>query len=340
MARRTGTGRWGRRVASALALLAASWIGTREARADDATAYDAGQTAYDAGQYAQAEILFRRMLDPKNPPCASAPAGEPCRIGKDYEERTRSLMAASLVVLKRVEEADVLFEQNLLSRPTWEPNKDIYPAPAWQRFLDVRRRLKPKLDEILGQQQDTDQKLVEARQKAKEEYDAWIQRLERMASQRQVVTANSRLIAAIPFGIGQYQNKDRNLALVFALSEGLAGGIAIASGVLTNHFTSIDPNLASCRDAAGMLVTCNKAGRDALEANADAALTVNRISFFSFIGLAVLGIAQAQIAFNAAPVTTSPQPRPIPPAPKVEIKVEPIVSVVPRGGFVGLSGSF
>jgi tetratricopeptide (TPR) repeat protein len=340
MATSTGTGRWVRRAATSLAVLCAIGLGARTARADDASVFDAGQAAYDAGQYAQAEILFRKMLDPKNPPCAAAAVGDACRINKDYDERVRSLMAASLVVLKRSEEADALFEQNLLARPAWEPNQAVYPLSAWQRFLEVKKRLKPKLDEILLHQQSADQKLVEARQKAKEEYDAWIQRLERMASQRQVVGSNSRLIAAVPFGIGQYQNRDRNLALVFAISEGLAGGIAIATGVLTNYYTSINPNLPSCRDPMGNLVPCDANARAALQANANTALTVNRISFVSFIGLAVLGIAQAEIGFNPAPVTTSPTPRTIPPAPKVDIKVEPIVSFVPQGGFVGLRGSF
>jgi hypothetical protein len=342
MARSTGTGRWARRFTASLALLFAMALAAREARADDASTFDAGQAAYDAGQYAQAEILFRKMLDPKNPPCAGAAPGEACRVhDKDIEENARSFMAASLVVLKRPEEADALFEQNLLLRPAWQPNQAVYPLAAWERFLAVKKRLKPKLDVLLKNQQNADQLLVEARQKAKEEYDAWIQRLERMASQRQLVSSNSRLIAAIPFGVGQFQNRDRNLAVVFLTSEVLAGGLSIATGVLTNHYTSINPNLpTSCLDEKGKPIPCDAAGRAALESNASAALTANRISFFSFVGLALVGIAQAEIAFNPAPVSTAPQPRPIPPAPKVDVKIEPVVSFVPRGGYVGLSGSF
>ncbi len=161
-----------------------------------------------------------------------------------------------------------------------------------------------------------------------------------MASQQRVVSSNSRWIAAIPFGVGQFQNRDKNLGYVFLLSEGFAGGLSIVSGVLTSHYDSINPNLASCQDPTGKLVACDQPGKAALVSNASAALTFNRISFVSFVGLAVLGIVQAQIAFNPATVSTAPQPRPIPPAPKVDIKVEPIVSFVPRGGFVGLSGSF
>jgi hypothetical protein len=316
----------GRCIASAGALAFALAFAST-ASADDASTFAAGQTAYDGGQYAQAEILFRKMLDPKNPPCASAPAGEACRVGGEYVEQARSLMAASLVVLKRGDEADVLFEQILLANPTWEPNQAIYPLSAQQRVLEVRRRLKPKLDEILRDQQKTDQKSAAAQQKAQEEYDAYIQRLERMAAQRQLVSSNSRLIAAIPFGIGQYQNRDKNLFYVFLVSETLTGAASIVSGILGTYYSSVDPRTPTV-DAAS------------LQTKLDATLVTNKVSFIAWATFTSIGIIQAEAAYNPFPVTTAPQPRPLPPPPLVHIKVEPIVSAIPHGAFFGVKGAF
>jgi tetratricopeptide (TPR) repeat protein len=316
----------GRRVVALGALVAALAVAA-EARADDASTFAAGQSAYDAGQYAQAEILFRKMLDPRNPPCASGAPSDTCRVGGEYVEQARALMAAALVVLKRPEEADVLFEQILLANPTWEPNQAIYPISAQQRVIEVRRRIKPKLDDILKDQQKRDLKSAEAMRKARQEYDEYIQKLERMASQRQMVASNSRVIAAIPFGVGQLQNRDKSLFWTFLISEVATGGAAVVSGIIGNYYGSVDPRTPGVNNPA-------------LQAKLDAALITNRITFSVWATITGIGVIQAEAAFVAFPVQTAPQPRQLPPAPKVDIKVEPIVSAIPHGAFVGVGGTF
>ncbi|HVY48241.1 MAG TPA: hypothetical protein VHB21_20275 [Minicystis sp.] len=315
-------------LAAGFALLAAEGL----ARADDVSAFDAGQTAYDAGQYAQAEALLSRMLDPANPPCSGVAAGTPCRLQNDgLIQRARALRAASLVVLNRAAEADPIYEQILLADPAWEPNPAIYPLPAQQRFAAVKKRIQPRLDQIIRQRQAADQERALARQRAKEDYDRWIQKLELMAAQQVVIEHNSRLIACLPFGIGQFQNNDKNLGIVFLVAEALAGGTSIATGVLANYYGSIDPHRATGTNAQGQLQFPDAA---ALDANKSATLTANRISFAAWATLTAVGIVQAQIAFTSETRKSVPRRVPTPPS------VQPTFAVLPGGAAAGLVGTF
>ena len=57
-------------------------------------------------------------------------------------------------------------------------------------------------------------------------------RCEPLASQESVVVRHSRWIAALPFGVGQFQNGQEGLGYALLVSEALLAGASITSGVI------------------------------------------------------------------------------------------------------------
>lgn len=125
----------------------------------------------------------------------------------------------------------------------------------------------------------------------------------------------SRWIAALPFGAGQFQNGDRALGVFFAVSEAAFGATSIASSVavevIAKTHTGRSTNLSE------------------LNGSIRAATMVNRISFASWAALAAVGIVEAQWSFGhrAHP-------------PKRDAALTPIIAPLPGGAFVGVSSAF
>ncbi|HEY4122060.1 MAG TPA: hypothetical protein VGM56_29540, partial [Byssovorax sp.] len=220
----------GARVGVALAFALAALASARVARANDNTAFDAAQSAFDAGQYAQSEKAFGRLLDPTNPPCSTTDPGQPCHLeAAEFIRLARAGRGAALVVIGRAAEADPLFEALLLDDPTWQPNEALFPEPALREFRVVKRRLQPTLDKLIQSRVTEGSKHQIDVQRAKDDYGRWIANLEQQASQEHLFQKNSRLIALLPFGVGQFQNGDRNLGFVVLGAEAALGGGSIVA---------------------------------------------------------------------------------------------------------------
>jgi hypothetical protein len=305
--------RIGRRAAALLALAAA--LSPRPARADDAQTLELGKNRFDAGQYEEAAKRFAAMLDPVAPACDKGSTQTTCRlVDPDLVESARALYAASLLALKHPDEANVQIEKVLRQHHAYRPSPAMFPQEVIDRFTEVRTRLAPEFEAEARAQAERDQAQKIAQQK-------WIDELKRLAGTEKVVQVNSRAIALLPFGVGQFQNGDTALGVFFAVSEALAGGTAIAAGALESYYTGLDP-------------TSNPV---ALTSRVDTSATVNRIAFGAWAGLTLAGIIQAQVGF--VPERSFTRPRPVPPPPPPP-KVLPTVSFQPGGATVGLVGRF
>src|SRR6185436_15869271 len=112
-----------------------------------------------------------------------------------------------------------------------------------------------------------------------------------------VVDKNSRLIALVPFGVGQFQNGDVAWGFVFGVSQALAGGSSIITGVIADNLSAADTSKPDV-DLEG------------LRTQRDAVVTGNRIAFALWAASTVIGIVQAQIAFVPEKVTYRQRPIP------------------------------
>jgi hypothetical protein len=309
------------------------------AAADELQVFELAKTRFDAGQYEEAASRFAAMLNAGSPPCEKGPtdpAGPPCRItDADLIERARALAAASLIALGRGGEADPYIEQLLLSNPAYAPNPALFQPEVIDRFTAVRARLREKIEAAAKQKADAERAKRLAAQRAREEERRWIEGLRRLAAEERVVERRSRWIAALPFGIGQFQNGDNGLGWAFLVSEVLTGATTIVSAIVVGGFEGVDVTPASTPTAPGEERV--EVDIDQLNSQIQAATLVNRVAFGVWAGLTVVGIVHAQVTFVPDRVTV--RTRPVPPPPP-SFSAAPTVSVGPGAVGLGVKGRF
>jgi hypothetical protein len=326
--RRSCARRASRSLAGAAPLAVALTI-ARPCRADDAQAFELAKNPFDAGQYETAHNRLSALLDPALPPCDGASTTGRCHISDpDLVERARALDAASLIALgkDRLPEADAQIERILRQNPQYAPSPAMFPQEVIDRFTMVRGRLRTELEAILAEREREERKKRGDAQKAREAEEKWIAELTKLASEQTIVEKNSRWIAFVPFGAGQFQNESVGLGVLFAVSEGLLGGASLATVAIINGFASTNTSQKS----PGNLPVST----DALNSNIRIATTVNRITFVGWAALTIAGVIQAQVAFVPQRVTI--KKRPIPPRPTIS----PVAAPVPGGALLGLQGTF
>lgn len=312
--------------------LAALALAQPAAAADDAQEFEFGKNRFDAGQYEDAAGRFSTMLDPAVPPCEK---GAPKRSGrcrlsdKDLIERARTFAAASLIALKRLTDADAHIEKVLRENPSYSPNPAIFPQEVIDRFTEVRGRLRAELEAAARQKAEEERVRRLATQKARQDEEAWTAEILRLAGEERVVEKNSRLLALVPFGVGQFQNHDTSLGWFFAVSEAVTGSTSLVGAGVWNYLLSADRSAIDPE-------TKKPVDTDALDSSIQTAATVNRIAFGLWAALTVAGIVQAQIAFKPEIVTVRQRPLPKKPPPAML----PTVSFAPGGASVGLVGKF
>ncbi|NUQ78144.1 MAG: hypothetical protein HUU21_31820 [Polyangiaceae bacterium] len=326
-----------------LAVVTGLFIGslTRAAGADEAQELELGKNRFDAGQYEEAVKRFTTMLDPSVAPCEkSAPkkSGR-CRLtDKVLIERARAFAAASLVALGRIPEADAHIETIFRQNPTYAPNPALFPFEVIDRFTEVKARIRAELEAIARKEAEIALQKRLAEQKAEEDKRRWLAEIQRLAGQERVVQKNSRLVAAVPFGVGQFQNGSPGLGWFFAISEAVTGAAALTFAGVFSYYVSID--LTTIDPDTGAPVD-----RAALNSAMRTAATLNQVAFGTWAALTVAGIVQAQIAFVPEVVTTVKRPVPKPPPTLDErksapVSMVPVVSVVPGGAGLGVVGRF
>ena len=294
------------------------------ARADEAQEFEGAKTRFEVSEYAEAARRFDSLLDPSKPVCAKGPTDgtASCRItDAELVERARALLGATWVALGHGHEADAQFEAILRANPTYVPNPAVLPAVVIDRFIEVKTRLAPELDRIFRASAEKEREHERAMLRAREAERKWLGELERMASEERVTVQNSRAVALLPFGIGQFQNGDARLGWALCVGQLLSGAASIASAVVQNHAvaSAFTPHVDLVR----------------LGDRVSIAHAVNVVSFTTFAALAVGGVIQAEVAF--VPERSTVRTRPIPPPPSTLV---PTVSAGADGLGFGVAGRF
>jgi hypothetical protein len=298
------------------------------ARADDAQAFELGKAPFDNGQYAEAHTRLSTLLDPAMPACDTVPnAAGRCRLtSPELVERVRALDAASLLALRRDAEADILIGAILRQNPDYLPSPAMFPQEVIERFSMVRTSMSAELRAIMDQRARAEAEKRLVAQKARDEDERWIAELQRLAASEKRVEPNSRWVAMVPFGVGQFQNGDIRVGVVFAVGEALLGGASLVSVAVFNSLASTNISMTT--------VTGQSVDIPGLNAKLSAVALVNRISFGAFAALTLAGVVHAQVTFVPEKVTY--HDRPIPPRPKLV----PLAAPLPGGAVLGLGGTF
>lgn len=291
-----------------------SGLAAADARAD----FEKARAAFLARNWADAEDKLRALLDPKSG-----------LKERSIISQSRMYLGAALLQQGKKDEAKDAFEKLVLDDPTFEPDPLGYPGPAIDMFIDVRSSL---LEQIKIAQQNAAR--LAAEKKAAEEAEKaaqreWLEKVKAQAGEEKITVKHSRLVASLPFGVGQFQNGQPVLGWIFLGTEVAAiAGTAITFGM---HYYARDRE----NDTAGGTHQLSKQWHE----RAEDIYYVNWGFAFGFAGLAAVGILQAHVAFTseAAEKKTRDLPPLAPQPPRTSSLVKdfvPIVTPVAQGGVM------
>lgn len=276
----------------------------------------------DAAKYEECAARLGRLLDPKSP----HPLVQPRIV-----ETARIYDATCLMGLGKDEQADEPLRAAIRANPQMRPPDSLtFPPRVVDRFLKVREQLYSELRASEQKAIARAQQEAAAKQKHDTEQWAYMLMLERLARQEVVVQRNSRFVALVPFGVGQFQNDNRALGFTFLASETVLGAAALTSLAVFS-----DVNVQAARLAA-------RTQQPSTEVNPrlrdwHVALTV---STYAWLGVSVLGIVEAEASFVPEIKRVRERPLPTLGGQRVGVSVLPDVAVGPHDVTLGVRGAF
>lgn len=291
------------------AVFAVVVLGGRAASAQGRVDVEKARAAYLARNYAEAEERLRPLVDPKTGLKELA-----------LLSQARMVLGAVLLAQGKREPAIEVFENMILEDPAFEPDPLSFSGDVINTFFDVRAQLQEKI-----RQKAQNSARLEAERRARAEEDRrkqedWLATVKQMAQEEKITVRNSRLVAFLPFGVGQFQNRDAVLGWTFLVSE---AALVVGTGITT-------PMYAYHRGRAEEVARANDFRTAQLyQDRADNIRTVNLSFVGAFAAIAITGIVQANLAY--VPETVETKKRELPPV----ATIKPVVSPL----FVGISGT-
>jgi hypothetical protein len=266
---------------------------------------DIGRTAYDRGDYARAIDTIHPLLYPA------------IELGTEDEVvQAHRLLALSYFFVNKTKEAEDEVTSLLALRPNYELDPIVDPPVAVRFFDDVRRRQGERLQAIKKREQEETERQRREEERQKAEARA---RAERIYVDR-VVERHSRLIAALPFGIGQAQNGQTGKAIAFGVSEGVLGLTSLAAYLAIQYKYPVDPT------------TLHRQFPPQEKDTATALISLQLAAGAAFWAAVVWGIIDAEVLFKREVVREQRERDGTPPPKKKK------ASIMPAG--LGLVGTF
>jgi hypothetical protein len=281
---------------------------------------------YEAGKYRECSEQIERLLDP----IGKAPLRQPAIV-----ENARVYWAACLLGAGAGDAAEAPLRAAIHENPQMKPPDSlVFPQPVVQRFLKVRDSL---VNEIrAAEQARIEQAQAEARQRQQrmELERARTRGLEQLAQQESVVVQNRRVLAFVPFGVGQIQNRQEALGYTLMVSEVLLGGFSIAAVAVQSQLAATAEN----ERRTGRFV--DEEQQQSQQAAWGYART---ISFWAFAGLALGGVLQANLEY--VPEFRETRKRRLPPEleappPRKVGSIHYLPYADPHGAGLNVVGSF
>lgn len=249
---------------------------------------------YEAGKYRDCSGELERLLDPTGHTLLRQPT---------IVESARVYWAACLLGAGDADAADAPLRAAIHENPQMKaPDSLVFPQPVIERFLKVRESL---VNEIRAAEEA---RIRQAKDEARRRQDSLardrdrMRALEKLAEQETIVFKNRRSLALVPFGVGQFQNREYGLAYTLLVGEALLGAASLTAIVVQNRLATQADDL---RRSGGTVDEVR------LQRNQRAWGTVKTGGFWAFAALAVGGIVQAQLEF--VPEFREVRKRPLPP---------------------------
>ncbi len=275
----------------------------------------------EAAKYDQCASELERLLDPKG----KRPLKDPAIV-----ETARVYQATCYIGLGKPELADEPLREAIRKNPQMRtPDSLIFPQRVIDRFIRVRDSM---IDELRAAEREAIEKARrEAAERLRGDNERWARMLmlERIARQEVVVVKNRRWVAAVPFGVGQFQNGNEVLGWIFLGTEAALGVTALTALNVHSHLQS-KVDAAKERGAS--------AGPDVNDRLSDWHLALE-LSTYGLLAVAALGITEAQVSF--VPEVRTVRERPLPKAPPPgAVVLTPRVAGGPGKVELGIMGRF
>ena len=278
-------------------------------------------TLYDSGKYAECADQLTQLLNPTGP--------RPLRDAQ-VTQRARIYQAACFIGSGQRDRAAEALRAALRADPLMKPpNSLVFPQPVVDEFFRAQEAMSQEIREAEARRLKQLQDAAKARAEQNAAERLYLQELKALAGQETVIVTNRRSLAFVPFGVGQFQNRDPVLGALFLASEVGLAGAALTSLIVSAHLNE-----------AGKRPDANTPEINQRLEDWNLAL---QISSYGFIGVAVLGIVEAQLSFK--PEFRETRRRPLPrhldtlgrPS---AFRIAPSVGTLPGGAQLGLRALF
>ena len=208
---------------------------------------------------------------------------------------SRKYLGATYMFLDEKEKAREQFRLLLEEDEDYQMNPVAFPQAVVETFQEVQLEVQAERERLRQEQQVIEQRQREAEMREIIREQERIRALEELAATETVEQVNSRWIAAIPFGVGQFQNGHRKAGIGFAVTESALLVAAIATFIGHNQLRNKNP-------AEGEIDRAERAER---------ALRIsNWVSVGLLVGVGIAGIVDAEVRFK--PVIRKTRPRELP----------------------------
>lgn len=253
--------------------------------ADELSDFESARRNYDKQSYSKAARGFESLVG----------GAVPRARNPVVRLESRKYLGATYLFLGKEKAAREQFRLLLEEDPDYDIDPVAFPGAVVTTFKEVKadvtlelerrtaleqaRRQRERADELEG--------LIEQQQR--------IRGLEELATVETVEKVNSRWIAALPFGIGQFQNEDRQLGIMFAVTESAFLAASIATFIGHNSLRDEDPSPDEI-DRARRVERALRIG--------------NWVSVGALLSFYVAGVVEAEVRFK--PVIRSTRERELP----------------------------
>lgn len=289
-------------------------FGATPAFADGRAELEKARASYLARNWSEAEERARALVDPAS--------GLKDRA---LVSQARMILGAALIAQGKKDAAVEVFEKLVLDDSTFEPDPLSYPSDVINSFIDTRAQLAERI-----KNQAVTLAKLEAERKAREEAERekqrrWLELVKAQAQEEKITVRNSRLVACLPFGVGQFQNEQPVLGWIFLGTEAaLVVGTAITLP-MHSYARSRREHYVDTQDL-DLAVQWDQ--------RADQIQVANLILVGSFAAVAGVGILQANINFQ--PTRDERKKRDLPPVGRWSPVLTPLAG---GGAFVGVTGA-
>ena len=247
--------------------------------ADELSDFEAARRSYDRQSYSKAARGFESLVG----------GAVPRARNPVVRLEARKYLGATYLFLGKEPEAREQFQRLLEEDPDYDIDPVAFPEAVVQTFQEVQAQA---LEQRAAQ--DNLEAARQKREKAGEleeliEQQQRIATLEELASTEVIEKRNSRWIAALPFGIGQFQNENRKLGIMFAVTESAFLAASIATFIGHNSLRDENPSPEEL-DRAQRVERALRIG--------------NWVSVGSLLSFYVAGVIEAEVRFRPVIRTT------------------------------------